>query len=88
MTDDDVDKTPLQIACSRLYDYLGCGVHPHYVACIGIAEIGKYNDTATIHVALVRKPRGTERSIPKEWDGFPVVVKVTGQMRLSGGSPE
>ncbi len=66
----------LREAAHSLYDHLGCGVYPHWVQSIGEAE-----NTQTIHVYLVRKPRGRE-FVPETWEGFKVETMVVGEIRI------
>jgi hypothetical protein len=79
---EDAERTPLQLAADALYEHFGCGVYPHWVQSIAIAEVGQYNDTARIHLYLVRRPYPHEGKIPKEWHGFPVQTKVIGEVRV------
>ncbi len=72
-------------AASDLYDHFRIDQysngHP-WIASIGVAQIGPYNDTDRIHLMLVRKPKHHEGTVPAEWCGYPVVSRVTGRMRL------
>jgi hypothetical protein len=83
-TEAEATNAALSTAAGALWEHFFhdvAGMHP-YVACIGVSPIGRYNDTAVIHVMLVRKVLHHERQVPTEWQGFPVQTKVTGRPRL------
>jgi hypothetical protein len=69
--------TTIREAAHSLCDHFRCGdgMHPY------ITSIGEGADT--IHVYLVRKVRGHEQPVPSEWEGWPVVTRVVGRMRLN-----
>lgn len=73
-------------AASALYQHFGCGVYPHWVQSIGVADVSQYNDTARLVVYLVREPYSSEGVVPETWHGYPVESKVVGQVRV--GPPE
>lgn len=70
----------LREATHSLYEHLGCGVYPNWVQSIGEGD-------NTIHVYIVRKPRGRD-NVPETWEGFPVKTIIVGEMRLCNEMPK
>lgn len=74
------EKATMREAAHSLYESFGIargpGMHPY------IQSIGEAENTGLIWVYLVREPRGHERAIPAEWEGWPIRTKVVGRITI------